>query len=384
MPNSSPSCAFLPDAVGLHETNVNWYPFLRFLLFQLDAEQAHGLACLVLGAMERVSGAWISCTPAGIPELSQNLWGAHFPNPVGLAAGFDKNAGFPHVWQALGFGFAELGTVTALAQPGNPRPRMFRLPEDKALINRMGFNNQGAEAISRRLRAATQHSPIGIPLGINIGKSRLTAIEDAAGDYLESFQRLARFATYVVVNVSSPNTPGLRDLQGEEHLHILLDTLQTANSKLAQQGEIEHPRPILVKLAPDLSDDGITAVVRSAREHGAAGIVATNTTIRRDGLRTRIEESGGLSGAPLRARATEVIQQIRSLAGDSLTIIGTGGIFTAEDAYEKIRAGASLVQVYTGFIYRGPTLARQIVAKLPSLLRRDGFRHLRDAIGASS
>jgi dihydroorotate dehydrogenase len=349
------------------------------LLFRLDAERAHSMAFALLRVLERLTP---SAVPAAAdPRLRQTLWGHEFRNPVGLAAGFDKNAAVPHVWARLGFGFAELGTVTAQPQPGNPRPRLFRLPADRALINRLGFNNQGAAQVAAALAAALRRGTAGIPLGINIGKSRLTPIEQATADYTDSFRKLAPHAAYIVVNVSSPNTPGLRDLQSEANLASLLSGLQAENASLVARGVLPAARPLLVKVAPDLSDESLAGIVRVIHDCGAAGIVATNTTLRRDGLTHPVNEAGGLSGAPLRARATQVIAHLHRLAGPDLPIIGVGGIFDARDAYEKIRAGARLVQIYTGLIYEGPGCARSIATGLLELLERDGLSHLREAVG---
>jgi dihydroorotate dehydrogenase len=359
------------------------YRLIRPLLFRLDAERAHNLvfsglqACESLLAHTGAPRAWTH------PALEQRLWGITFPNPVGLAAGFDKDARAPHVWPLLGFGFAELGTITAQPQPGNPTPRLFRLPADRALINRLGFNNAGADAAAARLLRLLQRTPSRIPLGINLGKSRVTALADAADDYVRSFRRLAPLASYIVINISSPNTPGLRDLQAEEQLAALLDALGRANAAFATE-QRRPGLPLLVKVAPDLADDGLAAVVRAAQAGGAAGLVATNTTIRRDGLQTRIEEAGGLSGAPLRDRATEVIRRLRQLAGPTLPIIGVGGIFSAADAYAKIRAGAALVQLYTGMIFAGPRLPYHVAHGLVALLERDGFTHVSQAVGADA
>ncbi len=360
-----------------------FYHTLRPLLFRLDAEQAHRLVFQLLVAGEylfrRLNRAPHAPTH---PALAQNVWEIAFPNPVGLAAGFDKDARAPHVWPLLGFGFAELGTITAEAQPGNPLPRLFRLPQDRALINRLGFNNAGAAAVAASLARASRLAST-VPIGINLGKSRRTPLEQAAGDYAASLRQLFRFADYVVVNVSSPNTPGLRDLQAEEQLAALLGRLADENDTLAQLHQ-QRPRPLLVKIAPDLADDALPAIVEVARRNRASGFVATNTTVGRDGLTTPTGETGGLSGAPLRARSTAVIRIVHRLAGPALPIIGVGGIFSPQDAYEKIRAGASLVQVYTGMIYEGPRLAHGLVHGLLALLRRDGFHHIREAVGTDS
>ncbi|MBI4514251.1 MAG: quinone-dependent dihydroorotate dehydrogenase [Deltaproteobacteria bacterium] len=350
-----------------------WYRLLRPLLFRLDAETAHALVSRMLAASQLVLARR---PPYTSPALQQRLWGLAFPNPIGLAAGFDKDVSAPLAWSGLGFGFAEFGTVTAQAQPGNPRPRLFRLPAEGALINRMGFNNAGAAAAAARL-CRRDRSRLPIPIGINIGKSRATALNDAVTDYLASFQLLAPYADYVVVNVSSPNTPGLRDLQAREHLAQLLGALQGANEQLPRR------RPLLVKLSPDMADDDLAAAVETIEHHRADGVVATNTTIRRDLLAHPRDEAGGLSGAPLRDLATHTIARVRQLSGGRLPIIGTGGIFTAADAYEKIRAGASLVQIYTGFIYEGPELPRTLCRGLEALLRQDRLPHLTAAIGSA-
>jgi dihydroorotate dehydrogenase len=357
------------------------YRALQPILFRLDPECAHTLALrCVIGAEWLLARCARAPQPWTHPALDQHLWNLRFPNPVGLAAGFDKDARAPHVWPVMGFGFAELGTITAAAQPGNPRPRIFRLPRDRAIINRLGFNNSGADAVAARLERLLRAAPATLPLGINIGKSRGTPLADAAGDYAHSLRRLFPFASYVVINVSSPNTPGLRDLQAEEHLASLLATLSNENHALAR-AHGQPPRPLLIKLAPDLADDALAPIVAVARAGGAAGFVATNTTVERTGLSTPVNEAGGLSGRPLRERATAVIRTLHALAGSDLPIIGVGGIFSAQDAYAKIRAGASLVQIYTGMIFEGPRLARRIACGLVELLRRDGLTHLHEAIG---
>jgi dihydroorotate dehydrogenase len=356
------------------------YKLIRPLLFRWEAERIHNLVFSGLVACESILTRTHAPRAWTHPSLEQRVWDLTFPNPVGLAAGFDKDARAPHVWPLLGFGFAELGTITARPQPGNPLPRLFRLPADRALINRFGFNNSGADAVAQRLIHLLRAARPTTPIGINIGKSKVTALASAADDYLHSFRQLAPCASYVVINVSSPNTPGLRDLQAEEQLAALLAALVRENAAFAsRQGRA--PVPLLIKVAPDLADDGLVQVVRVAQAGGAAGLVATNTTIRRDGLRTPIDEAGGLSGAPLCTRATAVIRRLRQLAGPTLPIIGVGGIFTAAEAYAKIRAGASLVQLYTGMIFEGPRLARCIASGLVELLRRDGFTHISEAVG---
>ncbi|MCT7979638.1 quinone-dependent dihydroorotate dehydrogenase [Laspinema olomoucense] len=319
-------------------------------------------------------------------RLEQTLWNIKFPNPIGLAAGFDKNGSVGGSWSNLGFGFAELGTVTFHAQPGNPRPRMFRLPEDLAAINRMGFNNNGAEALAQRLIAdkdkgqVTSEKPI---IGINLGKSKITPLEEAPGDYLGSFRLLKEFGDYFVVNVSSPNTPGLRSLQEGKQLAEILDALQQENQGV---------KPILVKIAPDLEWEAISEAITVAQTYQLAGMIATNTTIRRDGLKTQTikltgnpvtEEAGGLSGAPLRGRSTEIIRYIHQQTQGQLPIIGTGGIFTAEDAWEKITAGACLLEIYTGLIYEGPWMVRRILAGLVQKLEENGLGNIAEAVGRS-
>jgi dihydroorotate dehydrogenase len=364
---------------------MSLYSAIRPLLFRLDAERAHRL---VFGALSLAELAMehlpLRKVPAA-PELAQDLFGITFPNPVGLAAGLDKNAELPHLWPALGFGFAELGTVTARAQSGNPRPRLFRLPDEHALINRMGFNNRGAEHVAQRLRRRFAYHRCGVPLGLNIGKSRVVPIEEAASDHAESLRLLFPLADYIVLNVSSPNTPGLRDLQSEALLEPLLSSLQSENQRLAEAYG-RAPLPVLVKVSPDLTDDGLQAIVEVAQRCRVSGLVATNTTVQRP-LRSpdagTAQESGGLSGAPLLPLSTHAIRVLHQATGGTLPIIGAGGIFRAEDAYEKIRAGASLVQVYTALVYEGPSLPQSLCAGLLSLVRRDGFTHLRQAVGCA-
>jgi dihydroorotate dehydrogenase len=312
------------------------------------------------------------------PALEVRALGTTFANPVGLAAGFDKDAvGFSALGR-LGFGHVEVGTLTAHPQPGNDKPRMFRLKADRALINRMGFNNRGSADAARRLSA-----PRAIRLGVNIGKSKVTPEAEAAGDYALSTSRVAPFADYLVVNVSSPNTPGLRNLQAVEKLRPILETV-----KETAAGACERPPPLLVKIAPDLSDADVDAVADLALELDLAGIVATNTTISREGLRTPPEEveacgAGGLSGAPLKARALEVLRRLRARVGSELTLIAAGGIEDADDAWERIRAGATLVQLYTGFVYGGPLAPRRIARGLAERARAAGFARVQDAVGTA-
>jgi len=294
------------------------YRALRPLLFRLDAERAHRLVFGGLAATEQLLAA-VGYAPRAWthPALHTRVWDITFPNPVGLAAGFDKDARAPHVWPLLGFGFAELGTITAEPQPGNPPPRLFRLPRDRALINRLGFNNSGADATARRLARRWSAALPGVPIGVNIGKSRVTPLDAAAEDYARSLRAVFPYATYLVINVSSPNTPGLRDLQAEAQLAALLNTLRTENDAVAATCG-QPPRPLLIKVAPDLADDALRRIVEVAQHGGAAGLVATNTTISRAGLTTATTEAGGLSGAPLRDRATAVIRALYRHGGGTL------------------------------------------------------------------
>lgn len=356
-----------------------FYPLLRPLFFSFDPEHAHGLA---LGVLQLLQVSPLTFPPPSDARLRQKLWGLDFPNPVGLAAGYDKNAQVPRVWSALGFGFAELGTLTAKAQPGNPQPRIFRLERDEACINRLGFNNQGAPATAQRLKTLLPvNRPHPIPLGFNIGKSRLASLDEAVDDYLESSMHLLPFADYLVVNVSSPNTPNLRKLQAVERLGQLLEALLAQAKQLAQQ-TAARPKPILVKIAPDLSDTEIVEIAQLARAVGLSGLIATNTTTARPPLRTPINETGGLSGRPLAARATEVLRLLFQAVEGKLPLIGVGGIFSAQNAYERICAGASLVQIYTGLIYEGPFLPRRITRGLGQILSRKGLGHIGEAIGS--
>ncbi|AFZ60852.1 quinone-dependent dihydroorotate dehydrogenase [Anabaena cylindrica FACHB-243] len=314
-------------------------------------------------------------------RLEQNLFGLKFPNPVGLAAGFDKDGVAANIWPSFGFGFAELGTVTYHGQPGNPRPRLFRLPLDKAALNRMGFNNSGAVVMRTRLTTLKQEESWKIPIGINLGKSKITALEVAAQDYLESFRLLQDLGDYFVVNVSSPNTPGLRSLQDASMLSQILDVLQTEN---------KSQKPIFVKIAPDLEWSAIADIITLAKTYKLAGIIATNTTISREGLKTQLiektgkspqEEAGGISGKPLCDRSTAVIRFIYQQTQGEIPIIGVGGIFTPEDAWEKITAGASLIQVYTGWIYEGPMMVNRILAGLLTKLEENGLNSISEAVG---
>ncbi|WP_017599650.1 quinone-dependent dihydroorotate dehydrogenase [Nocardiopsis lucentensis] len=355
------------------------------VLRHMDAEKAHKLSFAALrgaAAVPGVAAAMGRVLGPREPELTVHALGREFPGPLGMAAGFDKNAESPHGLAALGFGFVEIGTVTAQPQPGNPKPRLFRLVEDRAIVNRMGFNNEGSALVAERLH---HQRSAGRPLlGVNIGKTKVTPEEDAPADYATSARRLARYADYMVVNVSSPNTPGLRNLQGVEQLRPLLAAVREA---LAEAG---HPNlPLLVKIAPDLADEDVDAVADLALAEGLDGIIATNTTISREGLAASDEEveaagAGGLSGAPLKDRSLEVLRRLRSRVGDRVTLVAVGGIETAEDAWARIRAGATLVQGYTGLIYGGPLWPRRVHRGLARLVREAGYASVGDAVGADA
>jgi dihydroorotate dehydrogenase len=305
--------------------------------------------------------------------------GLRFGNPTGLAAGFDKSATAVAAFRAFGFGFVEVGTVTPRPQVGNPLPRLFRLPADEAVINRMGFNNDGAIAVAQRLRM----SPRCLPIGVNLGKNADTPLERALEDYCACLDELYDVGDYIVINVSSPNTPGLRTLQASANLRALLSGVQARNRSLARARQT-RPRPLFVKIAPDLEPRAMGDIVEAVQVCAVDGIIATNTTTGREGLTTPTAEPGGLSGRPLRQRSTEVIRYMFRRAQGRLPIIGVGGIFSAADAYEKICAGASLVQLYTGLIYRGPALPHRINVGLVRLLQRDGLTHLSQADGRDS
>ncbi len=337
------------------------YKLIKPLLFQFDPENIH---YVVTGALRRVNQIW------GVKSFLKNFYqledkrlarevlGLKFKNPLGLAAGFDKNASLIEELAEFGFGFIEIGTVTPLPQPGNEKPRMFRLPQDDALINRMGFNNQGVDVVAARLKQLDRK---GLIIGGNIGKNKLTPNEDAVNDYIKCFDRLFDVVDYFVVNVSSPNTPGLRELQEKEPLKHILNTLQQRNNKN------QISRPILLKIAPDLTNSQLDDIIEIVIETKIAGVIATNTTISRDDLLSSDnlkKESGGLSGKPLSIRSTEVIRYLSEHSNKSFVIIGVGGIHSPEDAIQKIQAGASLIQIYTGFIYEGPGLVKRILKGL--------------------
>jgi len=343
------------------------YSLIKPILFQFDPEKVHYFVVRNLKRFNRFPGG--SALSRAIwtyndDRLKKQVFGLTFTNPVGLAAGFDKNAEMIAEMANLGFGFVEVGTVTPLPQPGNDKPRMFRLPEDSALINRMGFNNQGVDVVAERIKAYrnSKNADSGLIIGGNIGKNKVTPNENAVDDYIKCFDRLHTVVDYFVVNVSSPNTPGLRALQEKEPLKNILNTLQQRNLK--------NPiiRPILLKIAPDLTDEQLNDIVEIVTETGIAGVIATNTTISRDGLTSANKsETGGLSGKPLTQRATEVIKYLADKSKGSFPIIGVGGIHTPQDALDKLNAGAALVQLYTGFIYEGPGLIGRINKKILSV-----------------
>ncbi|MBW7840371.1 MAG: quinone-dependent dihydroorotate dehydrogenase [Chitinophagaceae bacterium] len=336
------------------------YRIIRNLLFLFDAEKIHRftMAILKFAASSTYVKKWFLLM-TGPEDKPVKCFGLTFKNPVGLAAGFDKNAEYLKAMEMLGFGFVEIGTVTPLPQPGNKKPRLFRLPKDKALINRMGFNNDGAVKIAKRLSQFRKQQTT-ILVGGNIGKNKITPNEDAWKDYEKCFLTLFDVVDYFVVNVSSPNTPGLRDLQQKDSLRKILTHLQSLNkAKII-------PKPILLKIAPDLNEEDLNDIIDLAMEINLDGIVATNTTISREGLSTDTEKvaamgAGGLSGAPVFRRSTELLYKISERTGGQIQIIGSGGIMAAQDAFVKSKAGASLVQIYTGFIYAGPSLIRKCV-----------------------
>lgn len=337
------------------------YPLFRPALFSMDAEDAHHFTLNNLMRAQRMGLA--GCIGNRVADDPRTVMGIRFPNPVGLAAGLDKDGAYIDGLAAFGFGFIEVGTVTPRAQPGNPRPRMFRLPQADALINRMGFNNGGVDAFIRNVQASRWKAEGGV-LGLNIGKNADTPIERAADDYLYCLERVYPHASYVTVNISSPNTKNLRQLQGASELDSLLSTLKTAQQRLADQ----HKRyvPVALKIAPDLDDDQVRNIGDALVRHGIDGVIATNTTISRDAVKglPHADEAGGLSGKPVFEASTRVVRELRKVVGNDLPIIGVGGIFDGAGARAKIDAGAQLVQVYSGLIYRGPTLVRDCAETL--------------------
>jgi dihydroorotate dehydrogenase len=351
--------------------SVLWEKLVRPMMFRFDAERAHEIGVI---ALKKGLAAPFYSNASNLKFGPIERFGLKFTNPIGIAAGFDKNALVFNQLSSLGFGFVEVGTVTFHPQPGNEKPRMFRLPEDQALINRLGFNNDGAATIAERLKRSNRKCVV----GINIGKNKDVPNEAAVENFVACFEIVHTVADYIAVNVSSPNTRGLRDLQKGENLDELVSALQTRNRELG-------PKPLLVKIAPDLTDDDVDTAVYICMQHGIVGIIATNTTISRQGLKTRSVESlgaGGLSGKPLADRSTQVISRIYKKTSGKLPVIGVGGIFTAEDAFDKIAAGASLIQAYTGFVYGGPTFARDLNKGLERILDAKGFSSLDEAVGS--
>jgi dihydroorotate dehydrogenase len=345
---------------------------LTALLRHLPPEVAHAVGFWLIRVAAGVpGGGWLLrrfLAPCD-PVLRVQALGLDFPGPLGLAAGFDKDGHGAAALAALGFGFVEVGTVTARPQPGNPKPRMFRFPDERALVNRMGFNNEGAAALSGRLRSLAWPRPV---IGVNIGKTKAVPEDQAVADYVISAHLVADAADYVVVNVSSPNTPGLRDLQAVEKLRPLLVAVREALDEASPRRRV----PLLVKIAPDLADEDIDAVAFMAVDLGLDGIIATNTTISRDGLHDSAAVAdagpGGMSGAPLKARALEVLRRLHARTGDRLVLVAAGGIETADDAWERLAAGATLLQAYTAFIYQGPLWPHHVQAELARRLRTDG------------
>jgi dihydroorotate dehydrogenase len=356
---------------------------LRPLLFRKDPEASHELILALMARMEFLSPLLDKCYRINDERLAVNLGPLRFTNPVGLAGGFDKNARAPETIAAFGFGFLELGAITAQAQPGNPKPRLYRLPEDYALINRLGFNNEGAVAIAAKLGRlrANGHWPK-IPLGLNLGRTKIVETKDAVADFVSCFETLFSHGDFFTLNVSSPNTPNLRDLQEKALLRELLSAVQEKNNDLATLANTA-PKPVFVKIAPDMEFSQVDEIINEACEAGLTGIVATNATAF---MRERLQschgrEPGGLSGRPITAWVTSFIKHIYEVAGHRLPIIGVGGIFNAVDAYEKIKAGAAAVQIYTGWIYEGPGAVKRINTGLLELLERDGLKQITDAIG---
>jgi dihydroorotate dehydrogenase len=341
---------------------MSLYPLIRPFAFALDAERAH-----------RATIAALKLMPARLPprfpdSLKTGLGGLDFPSPVGLAAGFDKDAEVPEQMLSLGFGFVEVGTITPKPQSGNPKPRLFRLSEDHAVINRMGFNSRGQPAAFARLLRCTHHHGI---IGVNVGANRDST--DRIADYVEGVRSMSAVARYLTINISSPNTPGLRKLQDEGELNELLSAVQSVGSRT----------PIFLKVAPDREERMPERIVRAALDHGIAGIIVANTTVSRPVLRSRLAgEAGGLSGRPLKSLALDALRRFRSAGSGEIPLIGVGGIENADDAWERIRAGASLVQLYSAMVYEGPGIARRIATGLTGLLRSNGFANIAEAVGS--
>lgn len=356
---------------------------IRPVLFRKDPEQSHDAVLRMLARNEWLYGTLEEFFKIEDERLEVKIGPLAFANPVGLAGGFDKNALAPKMISAFGFGFMEIGAITAQAQPGNPKPRLYRLPEDAALINRLGFNNEGAEAIAIRLDCLrARGGRPKIPLGMNIGRTKIVETKDAVADFLSCFDALFPHGDFFTVNVSSPNTPNLRELQDKNLLSELLSALQEKNTQLAKQAKID-PKPVFVKIAPDMEFDQVDEIIEVVDQEKLTGIVATNATaFKREGLKSANgREPGGLSGRPITAMVTHFISHIYRNTRGRLPVIGVGGIFNAQDAYEKIKAGANAVQIYTGWIYEGPGAVKRINKGLLRLLERDGLKHISDAVG---
>jgi dihydroorotate dehydrogenase len=352
-------------------TETFYHRVVRPLLFQLDPERAHRLTLAMMGPL-----AMLRKLAPDPPALATSAWGIRFSNPIGLAAGMDKDIRAVAGWQALGFGFAEMGTVTPLAQTGNSRPRLWRLPEHRAMVNRLGFPSAGMEVAARRLQGLRRRG-LNIRLGLNLGPNKDTAQERVAADYATLVARLGAMADFIVINVSSPNTPGLRDWQSAARLAPLMRPI------LAEAIKLTPRRPVLVKLAPDLNAPVLASVCEAVAINGVDGLVACNTTTARQAIGVQHEYEGGLSGAPLHKRAVATVAEIRRRTGGRMPIIGVGGVFSAEDAYRLICAGASLVELYTGLVYEGPGIVQRIKLGLLELLQRDGFDSIADAVGST-
>jgi dihydroorotate dehydrogenase len=349
-----------------------YHRILRPLLFKLDPERAHRLTLATMGAL-----AMLRKPEPDPPALATVAWGIRFSNPIGLAAGADKDIRAAAGWQALGFGFAEMGTVTPLAQAGNSRPRLWRLPEHRAMVNRLGFPSAGMEAAARRLQALRRRG-LKIRLGLNLGPNKDTPQERVSADYAKMVARLGALVDFIVINVSSPNTPGLRDWQSAARLAPLMRPI------LAEAIKLTPRKPVLVKLAPDLNAPVLASVCEAVAAAGVDGLVACNTTTARQAVGVVTEHEGGLSGAPLHKRAVAMVAEIRHRTGGRMPIVGVGGVFSAADAYRLIGAGASLVELYTGLVYEGPGLVQRIKQGLLELLQRDGFRSIADAVGIAA
>lgn len=359
---------------------------VRPLLFRKDPEKSHEQILALLSHLEFLYGTLNDFYKVDDDRLKVRIGPLTFPNPVGLAAGFDKNAVAPKTLSAFGFGFMEIGAVTAQAQPGNPKPRLYRLPEDHALINRLGFNNEGAEAIALKLeRLRARGATPEVPLGINIGRTRIVETKDAVMDFLLAFDKLFPHGDFFSLNVSSPNTPNLRDLQEKALLRELLAAVQEKNRALATRAKID-PKPVFVKIAPDIEFSQVDEIIEVVAAVKLTGIVATNATAyMREGLKSpAAREPGGLSGRPITRMVTAFISHIYRATQGRLPVIGVGGIFNAQDAYDKIKAGAGAVQIYTGWVYEGPGAVKRINRGLLSLLERDGLKHLSEAVGMES